>query len=62
LGRPLLLSLLRKRGLDIPFMILFYALFGVYGIVWATPVADFLAMVISLLFFIPVWKRLIGPP
>lgn len=57
--QPLLLSLLRKGGLDIPFMFIMNASFGVNGIVWATPIADFGAMVISILFFIPVWKTLL---
>jgi Na+-driven multidrug efflux pump len=43
-ARPLVLSLLRKGGLDIPFMFLLNALLGVNGIVWATPIADCSAM------------------
>ena len=58
--QPLLLSFLRKGGLDIPFMFIMNKLKGVYGIVWATPIADFGAMVISILLFIPVWKELAG--
>lgn len=56
--QPLLLSLLRKGGLDIPFMILFDVLFGIDGIIWATPIADFSAMIIAILTLIPFWKRL----
>lgn len=56
--QPLFLSLLRKGGLDIPFMFIMNEIKGVYGIVWATPIADFGAMVISVLLFIPVWKKL----
>ena len=56
--QPLILSLMRKGGLDIPFMFLMNALAGVNGIVWATPIADFLAMCFALLFFIPFWKQL----
>jgi len=55
--QPLLLSLLRKGGLDVPFMFIMNAYLGVTGIVWATPIADFGAMVISILLFIPVWKE-----
>jgi len=58
--QPLFLSLLRKGGLDIPFMFIMNVYLGVKGIVWATPIADFGAMVISILFFIPVWKTLLG--
>ena len=58
--QPLFLSLLRRGGLDVPFMFIMNAYLGVKGIVWATPIADFGAMVISILFFIPVWKRLFG--
>jgi len=57
--RPsLILSLLRKGGLDIPLMFLMNALLGVYGIVWATPLADFGAMVVAILVFFWEWKGL----
>lgn len=59
--QPLLLSLLRKGGLDIPFMLLMNALLGVNGIVWATPIADFGAMIIAVLIFLPFWKELKTP-
>lgn len=55
---PTILSLLRKGGLDIPFMFIMNALAGVNGIVWATPIADFGAMVIAIILFIPFWRRL----
>ena len=54
--QPMLLSLLRKGGLDIPFMFLMNALAGINGIVWATPIADFGAMLVSLALFVPFWK------
>lgn len=56
--QPLLLSLLRKGGLDIPFMFLMNSLLGVNGIVWATPIADFNAMLAAIALFIPFWKRM----
>lgn len=56
--QPLFLSLLRKGGFDIPFMFIMNEHLGVKGIVWATPIADFGAMVVSILLFIPVWKTL----
>ena len=48
-------------GIDqsmVPFMFLMNALLGVNGIVWATPIADFSAMVIAILLFLPFWKKL----
>ena len=56
--QPLCLSLLRKGGLDIPFMFVMNALIGVNGIVWATPIADMGGMIASILVFVPFWKRL----
>jgi Na+-driven multidrug efflux pump len=55
--QPLLLSLLRKGGLDIPFMFLLNGPSGAAGIVCATPIADFCAMIIALV-FLPFWKKL----
>ena len=56
--QPAILSLLRKGGLDIPFMFLLNALAGVEGIVWATPIADFGAMLVALMLFVPFWRTL----
>lgn len=56
-GRPMLLSMLRKGFLDIPFMFLMNALGGAYGIPWATPISDVLAMVTSLALFVPYWRK-----
>lgn len=58
--QPTLLSLLRKGGLDIPLMLLLNRLAGVDGIVWATPIADAMAMGVAIALFIPFWRRL--PP
>jgi multidrug efflux pump len=58
--QPLLLSLFRKGGLDIPFMFLMNTLLGVNGIVWATPIADIGAMVIAVILFVPFWRKLVG--
>ena len=55
---PLVLSLLRKGGLDIPAMFVMDRLVGVNGIAWATPIADFLAMLAAICVFIPFWKNL----
>lgn len=56
--QPLLLSLLRKGVLDIPAMLLLNGWIGINGIAWATPTADFLAMLIALCAFIPFWRSL----
>lgn len=51
--QPLVLSLLRKGSLDIPLMLALSGAAGVQGIAWATPLADWLALVVSLALFIP---------
>ena len=56
--KPMILSLLRKGGLDIPFMFLMNAVAGADGIPWATPIADSLAMGMALVLFIPYRKQL----
>ncbi len=61
-GKPLILSMLRKGGLDVPFMFLLNAIAGVNAIAWATPIADCGAMLAGVLMFIPFWKRLCGEP
>ncbi len=55
---PMVLSLLRKGGLDVPFMFLMNAVSGADGIPWATPIADSLAMGMALVLFIPYRKQL----
>lgn len=56
--QPVILSLLRKGGLDIPFMFIMNALSGINGVVWATPIADVAAMLASIILFIPFWRSL----
>lgn len=56
--QPMVLSLLRKGGLDIPLMLLFNATIGIRGIAWATPLADALALVISAVLVLPYLKKL----
>lgn len=66
--KPMILSLLRKGGLDVPFMFLMNALAGADGIPWATLIADCLAMTTALILFLPYWKQInskaitISPP
>ena len=55
---PMILSLLRKGGLDIPFMFIMNSVAGANGIPWATPIADCLAMTASLILFIPYWRQI----
>lgn len=57
-GKPLVLSMLRKGGLDVPFMFLLDALAGAGGIAWATPIADFGSMVVAIILFVPQLKRM----
>jgi Na+-driven multidrug efflux pump len=56
--RPMVLSLLRKGGLDVPFMFLMNAVAGADGIPWATPIADSLAMGMAFILFIPYRRQL----
>lgn len=56
--QPLVLSLLRKGILDIPAMLLMNLWIGVNGIAWATPIADFTAMLIAICLVIPFWNKL----
>ena len=56
--RPMIVSMLRKGGLDIPFMLLYNALAGVEGIAFATPTADILTMTIGIILIIPYWKKI----
>lgn len=56
--QPLLLSLLRKGSLDVGFMIALNHFVGVDGIAWATPLADWLALLISVALIVPYLRRL----
>lgn len=56
--QPLILSLLRKGSLDIPLMIALNHFIGIRGIAWATPLADWIALVVSLLLFFSYTNRI----
>lgn len=56
--KPMILSLLRKGGLDVPFMFIMNAAAGADGIPWATPIADCLAVGLAILLFLPYRKQL----
>ena len=50
--KSFILAILRKGVLDIPLMFLLNALFPIYGIVWATPIADTVCCIVSIVLFI----------
>ena len=50
--RALLLSLLRKGGLDVPLMFILDAHFPAIGIAMATPIADYTAALVAIVFLI----------
>lgn len=56
--QPLILSLLRKGSLDIPLMIGLNHFIGINGIAWATPLADWLALIVSLCLFLPYINKI----
>lgn len=56
--KPMILSLLRKGGLDVPFMFIMNSIAGANGIPWATPIADLLSMLLAVVLFVPYWRKL----
>ena len=56
--KSLILALLRKGILDIPLMLILVRIYPIYGIVWATPIADFFCCVISIILFIRFFRHL----
>ncbi len=56
--QSIILSILRKGSLDIPLMIAFSHFFGVTMIPWATPISDWIALVIAVLMLIPFLKKM----
>lgn len=50
--RSLILALLRKGILDIPLMFILNGTFPVYGIVWATPIADMVCCGVAIILFV----------
>ena len=56
--KPMILSLVRKGGFDVPFMFIMNAAAGVNGIPWATPISDVLAMLMAVVLFVPYWKKI----
>lgn len=58
--QPLVLSFLRKGGLDVPLMFLLNGIFKINGIAWATPLSDAIALVVSLILVIPYLKKILS--
>lgn len=56
--KPLAVSFLRKGTLDTPFMLILNSLFGVLGIGYATPIAEFVAMLVAIIVFIPTVREI----
>ncbi|MBE6670945.1 MAG: MATE family efflux transporter [Ruminococcaceae bacterium] len=56
--KPMILSFLRKGGIDVPFMFIMNYIAGASGIPWATPISDVLAMAVALILFVPYWKKM----
>jgi putative MATE family efflux protein len=56
--QPLLLSFLRKGCLDVPLMFWLNSIIGVYGIAWATPIADWLCFLVSVILFFPTFRSI----
>lgn len=55
--KSLILALLRKGILDIPLMFILHAVYPVFGIVWATPIADIMCCVTAIILFFMFIKR-----
>ena len=55
--KSFVLAILRKGILDIPMMFILNAVYPIYGIVWATPIADFVCCVVSIVLFINFLNR-----
>ena len=49
--KSFVLAILRKGVLDIPMMFILVRLIPIYGIVWATPIADFICCVAAIILF-----------
>ena len=56
--RSFVLAILRKGVLDIPLMFILNEMLRIYGIVWATPVADIICCVVAVTLFRMTMKEL----
>ncbi len=57
-AKPIFVSFLRKGTIDVILMIVLSNVIGIRGIAWATPLADWLALLIGIIVFIPVIKKI----
>ena len=55
--QPIILSLIRKGGIDIPMMLVLNKTIGLMGVAWAFPIEDILSAFIACFLFRPVWKK-----
>lgn len=60
--QPIILSMLRKGTVDVPFMILFNHLTGIRGVAWATPVAEVTSLMVAAAMVIPYIRKLARMP
>ena len=60
--QPIILSMLRKGTVDVPFMILFNHVFGIRGVAWATPVAEVTSLMVAAAMVIPYIRKLAREP
>ena len=61
IGKPLyamILSSLRQIVLLLPSILILPLFFGLDGVLWATPVADCAAFIVSMIFLMFVWRKL----
>ena len=56
--QPIILSMLRKGVVDVPFMLLFNHLSGIRGVAWATPVAEVISLAVAAIMVIPYIRKL----
>ena len=60
--QPIILSMLRKGTVDVPFMILFNHLIGIRGVAWATPVAEVTSLMVAAAMVISYIRKLARMP
>ena len=56
--QPIILSMLRKGTVDVPFMLLFNYIFGIRGVAWATPVAEIISLLVAAVMVVPYIRKL----
>ena len=56
--QPIILSVLRKGTVDVPFMLLFNHIFGIRGVAWATPVAEIISLLVAAVMVVPYIRKL----